>query len=109
MKDTTMEVEVECEKWAKLNRNFIGYYRVLYAPEYLDAFLPDVASREMSELDRLNLVDDLMASVQAGHTSASVALNFISEGLRHDESYVVWSCVVNCFGKVRREWTNLES
>ena len=52
----------------------------------------------MSELDRLNLLDDLMASVQAGHTSASVALNFISEGLRHDESYVVWSCVVNWDG-----------
>ena len=57
--------------------------------------------REMSELDRLNLLDDLMASVQAGHTSASVALNFISEGLRHDESYVVWSAVVNCFGKIK--------
>ena len=55
----------------------------------------------MPELDRLNLLDDLMASVQAGHTSASVALNFISEGLRHDESYVVWSAVVNCFGKIK--------
>ena len=47
MRETTMEVEVACEKWAKLNRDFIGYYRVLYAPDYLDAFLPAVASRHV--------------------------------------------------------------
>jgi puromycin-sensitive aminopeptidase len=101
MKDETMDITVECNSWAKLNHDFIGYYRVEYDPAYLDAFLPDISSHKISELDRLSLLDDLMASVQAGRTSADVALKFISTGFRHDESYVVWSCVNNCFSKLR--------
>jgi puromycin-sensitive aminopeptidase len=101
MKDKTMDITIECGSWTKLNHNFISYYRVQYEPAYLDAFLPDILSHKISELNQLSLLDDLMAAVQSGRTSADVALKFISTGFRHNESYVVWSCGNNCFSKLR--------
>ncbi len=74
--------------------------RVQYEPSYLDSFLPSIASGELSELNRLSLLDDLTASVQSGRTSADVVLKMISEGFRHDESYVVWSAIANFFSKL---------
>jgi puromycin-sensitive aminopeptidase len=100
MEDETMNITIECGSWIKLNHDFIGYYRVQYEPDYLNAFLPDISSHKMSELNRLSLLDDLMAAVQCGRISTNVVLKFISTGFRLEESYVVWICINNCFSKL---------
>ena len=77
------------DTWVKLNNKFIGYYRVQYSPEYLQTFVKDIESKAMTELDRLSVLDDTMALVQAGKVSTDVALRLISSFVNED-SYVVW-------------------
>ena len=66
------------DDWVKLNSGFIGYYRVSYSPEYLLGFKSALERKSLPELDRLNILDDLVALVQAGRVSSDVPLNMIT-------------------------------
>ncbi len=97
---TKLKVKNPSGGYIKLNDKFIGYYRVQYPPEYLEKFLPDIESKKLEELNRLSVLDDLMAIVQAGRASTDVALNMIKR-CTGEESYVVWRCINNFFSKLR--------
>ncbi len=86
--------------YVKINSSFIGYYRVQYPPAYLEKFVPDIESKSMAELDRLGVLDDMMALVQAGRTPTDVALGIIRKCAGED-SYVVWRCINSFFSKLR--------
>lgn len=44
--------------WLKLNANFTGFYRVLYAPELFGKFYEAIRLNQVSIGDRLNLLDE---------------------------------------------------
>jgi puromycin-sensitive aminopeptidase len=104
LRDNSMDIVVEdqpSDAWVKVNHNYVGYYRVQYPSEYMERFVPDINSRKLNELDRLGLLDDLMAMVQAGRVSTTVPLKLIGSGFKSENSYVVWRCINGCFGKLR--------
>ncbi|TRY77959.1 hypothetical protein TCAL_11219 [Tigriopus californicus] len=99
-----LEMEVTLENtpedaWVKLNPEYMGYYRVQYPENYMVKFSPDIASKKLSELNRLALLDDLMAFVQAGRVKTSLILEMI-RNIKNEDSYVVWRSVGECFGKL---------
>ena len=87
------------DDWVKLNNDFIGYYRVQYQEEYLKRFQKANESKELSELNRLSLLDDTMTLVKAGRVSADVVMQMIS-GFKGEDSYVVWRSINSCFAKL---------
>ncbi len=70
---------VDATQWVKLNPGTIGFYRVQYPTEMLEDFLSGIRTKSMPPLDRLGLLDDLFALVQAGQ-SPTTDVNFFLLG-----------------------------
>ncbi|XP_046837634.1 puromycin-sensitive aminopeptidase isoform X1 [Vespa velutina] len=85
--------------WLKINPGAIGFYRTRYSPEAMSLFLPAIKDHTLPPLDRLGLLDDLFAMVQAGHASTVEVLRFM-QAFKHEDNYTVWSSIVNCIGKI---------
>jgi aminopeptidase N len=86
-----------CGEAVKVNLGDIGYYRVDYGPNSraaLTAALP-----EMTPEDRLNIIADGWALVQAGRAEPSSYLALI-EKLRSDDRRAVWDQVVNALTRL---------
>ncbi|XP_063975639.1 puromycin-sensitive aminopeptidase isoform X2 [Diachasmimorpha longicaudata] len=111
MSDRTKEVvikDVPEGSWIKINPGTIGFYRTRYTPEALSSLMPVVKDRSLPPLDRLGLLDDLFAMVQAGHASTVEVLRFM-EAFQLEDNYTVWSSIVSSFGKIGILLSNLES
>ena len=94
-------VTLENIKWFKLNPDFVGYYRVHYKNQKdLDALKKAIENKVLSEVDRLGLIDDTYALVQAGKATTDDALELI-KACKNETSYVVWSCIIKCLGCLR--------
>jgi len=88
--------------WYKVNAGFVGYYRVKYEnPEDLLQLRPAIEEKTLSEVDRLGLMDDLFALVQAGKTDTVSALKLMEAFKANEDSYVVWSSIDNCLSKLK--------
>ncbi|XP_046484591.1 puromycin-sensitive aminopeptidase isoform X1 [Neodiprion pinetum] len=85
--------------WVKINPGTIGFYRTRYSPEALSLLLPAVKDRTLPPLDRLGLLDDLFAMVQAGHASTVEVLRLMY-AFQAEDNYTVWSSIVNSLGKL---------
>lgn len=71
--------DVGADDWVKINPGTIGCYRTQYPPEMLEQFIPAIKNKSLPPLDRLGLLDDLFALVQAGQTSTvEVYMNIFS-------------------------------
>lgn len=92
--------DVEPSEWVKLNPESIGYYRTQYTAPMLDQFLPEISHNKMHALDRLGLLDDLFALVQAGR-SASVDALKVMDACRNECDYTVWSSITNFLSKLQ--------
>jgi puromycin-sensitive aminopeptidase len=62
--------------WVKINPGTIGFYRCDYPPEMLREFVPAITDKTLPPLDRLGLVDDLFALVQAGQSPTVEVCDF---------------------------------
>ena len=60
-----------------------------------------IRDQKLSEVDRLGLLDDMFALVQAGKASTVDALKLMDAFKDREESYVCWSAIVNCLVKLR--------
>ncbi|XP_062708639.1 puromycin-sensitive aminopeptidase isoform X3 [Aedes albopictus] len=103
MDKETVEVEVDNvdpAHWVKLNPASIGYYRTQYPADMLDKFLPEISSNSMQPLDRLGLLDDLFALVQAGRSSTVDALK-VMDACQNEHDYTVWSSISNFLTKLQ--------
>lgn len=60
--------ELKENEWVKINPGTVGYYRTKYTPAMLEKFIPAIKDLSLPPLDRLGLLDDLFAMVQAGLT-----------------------------------------
>ena len=62
---------------------------------------PAIESQTLDETDRLGIMDDLFALVTAGKMDTVSALKVIEAFKANEESYVVWSSITNCLGKLK--------
>ncbi|XP_055608301.1 puromycin-sensitive aminopeptidase [Uranotaenia lowii] len=105
---TEVTVEnVEPTDWVKLNPESIGYYRTQYTAQMLDQFLPEISCNKMHALDRLGLLDDLFALVQAGRSSTVDALK-VMDACRNECDYTVWSSISNFLSKLQLLLSNTD-
>lgn len=91
--------EVGPQDWIKVNPGTIGFYRTQYPPEMLERLVPAVQDKSLPPLDRLGLLDDLFANVQAGHTSTAEALKLL-QAYEDETDYTVWSSISNILTKL---------
>lgn len=94
-------------EWVKVNPSTVGYYRTRYTPELLNNFVPSISSRTLPPLDRLGLLDDLFALVQAGLSSTDEVLNLML-AMTDEDNYSVWSSMSNVLGKLAILLSNVE-
>lgn len=94
-------------EWVKVNPSTVGYYRTRYAPELLKSFIPSISSRTLPPLDRLGLLDDLFALVQAGLSSTDEVLRLML-AMTDEDNFSVWSSMSNVLGKLAILLSNVE-
>ncbi|KAM7358359.1 puromycin-sensitive aminopeptidase [Cochliomyia hominivorax] len=93
----SMEVvleDVSADDWIKINPGTVGYYRTRYSKEMLEKLMPAVRNMELPPLDRLGLIDDMFAMVQAGQASTAEVLELI-DSYRNETNYTVWTAITN--------------
>ncbi|XP_055385276.1 puromycin-sensitive aminopeptidase [Condylostylus longicornis] len=86
--------------WIKINPGTVGYFRTSYTSEMLLQLIPAVKSMQLPALDRLGLIDDLFAMVQAGQAKTADALKLI-DAYRNETNYTVWSSITNSLCKLQ--------
>lgn len=91
--------DVGVNDWIKINPGTIGFYRTQYSPDMLERLIPAVQDKSLPPLDRLGLLDDLFAMVQAGHASTVEVLKLL-EAFVDETDYTVWSSVSNILTKL---------
>lgn len=100
-KSMTIELDnVEESDWVKVNPGTVGYYRTRYTPEMLDQLRPAIRNQTLPPLDRLGLIDDLFALVQAGRAPTTEVLKLI-DAYRNESNYTVWSSITNSLAKLQ--------
>lgn len=88
------------EKWVKLNPGTVSYYRTRYTSDMLMQFVPSVKDMTLPPLDRLGLIDDAFALVQAGQISTVDVLQLI-DAYRNEENFTVWTAITNSLSKMQ--------
>ncbi|XP_076622057.1 puromycin-sensitive aminopeptidase isoform X2 [Colletes latitarsis] len=91
--------DVPESSWVKINPGTIGFYRTYYSPEALSLLLPAVKDRALPPLDRLGLLDDLFAMVQAGRASTVEVLQLM-QAFQKEDNFTVWSSIDNTIRKI---------
>ncbi|NP_001268818.1 puromycin-sensitive aminopeptidase-like isoform X1 [Bombyx mori] len=87
------------DSWIKLNPGTVGYYRTRYPAELLEQLVPAIRDGSLPPLDRLGLLDDCFALVQAGHTHTADSLKLM-EAFSNETNFTVWSTIANCMSKL---------
>ncbi|CAG4947451.1 unnamed protein product [Parnassius apollo] len=85
--------------WVKLNPGTVGYYRTRYSAVMLEQLVTAIRDGSLPPLDRLGLLDDCFALVQAGHTQTSESLKLM-EAFSNETNFTVWSSISNCMSKL---------
>lgn len=85
--------------WIKVNPGTIGFYRTQYTGDMLEKFIPAIKDKSLPPLDRLGLLDDLFAMVQAGHTSTVEVLKLMT-AFEDETNYNVWCSISNVLSKL---------
>lgn len=88
------------EKWVKLNPGTVSYYRTRYTTEMLMQFVPAIKDMTLPPLDRLGLIDDAFALVQAGQISTVDVLQLI-DAYRNETNFTVWTAITNSLSKMQ--------
>jgi len=98
---------ISSDDWVKVNPSTIGYYRTRYTPELLINFVPSISSKTLPPLDRLGLLEDLFALVQAGLSSTDDMLR-IMLAMTDEDDYFVLICICRVLGKLTALLSNVE-
>uniref|UniRef100_A0A336M9D9 Aminopeptidase n=1 Tax=Culicoides sonorensis TaxID=179676 RepID=A0A336M9D9_CULSO len=101
----TIEITLENvsqSDWIKINPGTVGFYRTQYLPEMLNDFENHkvIENKILSPLDRLGLLDDLFALVNAGKVKTVDYLKFLMQYTNETE-YVVWRTISSNISKLR--------
>lgn len=99
-KETEVTIpNVGANDWIKVNPGTVGFYRTQYSPELLEKFIPAIKDKSLPPLDRLGLLGDLFAMVQAGHTNTVEVLKLL-EAYEDEDDYTVWSSISSVIVKL---------
>jgi puromycin-sensitive aminopeptidase len=98
-KSITMDNVSESD-WVKVNPGTVGFYRTRYTPEMLSQLIPAIKNKTLPPLDRLGILDDLFAMVQAGHSETPEVLKLLLAFADGEDNFTVWSNVNSCLGKL---------
>ncbi|XP_075978540.1 puromycin-sensitive aminopeptidase [Anticarsia gemmatalis] len=102
LENRTQEVvlkNVAESSWVKLNPGTVGYYRTRYPASMLAQLVTAIRDGSLPPLDRLGLLDDCFALVQAGHTQTAESLKLM-EAFSNENNFTVWSSISNCMSKL---------
>ena len=77
------------ETWFKVNTDQTGFYRVNLSPDDWAALIPAIASRTLSDTDRLGVQNDAYALSRAGYLPVSQFLA-IAEAYKDETDASVW-------------------
>lgn len=91
--------DVSENSWVKINPGTIGFYRTYYSQEAMSLLLPAVKDRALPPLDRLGLLDDLFAMVQAGRASTVEVLQLV-QAFQEEDNFTVWSSIDSSLRKI---------
>ena len=83
----------------QMNPGQVGFYRTCYQPDLLKQLVSAIDHQTLPPLDRLGLLDDLFALVQAGHSSTVEALTLL-EAFANEDQYTVWNRVCSALSKL---------
>lgn len=86
--------------WVKLNPSNLGFYRVHYSSEMLESIMPAIADLSLQPIDRLGLLDDLFALVQAGYSRSDKILELLLT-MSNEDSCMVWSMMSRVLKKLK--------
>ena len=87
--------------WIKLNPGQSGFYRVAYSDELWNRLAEGVKRGELSEADRIGLLDDSLALAKAGYMKTSQALDMIAAQKNNKEfDGNVWSVIISNLGAI---------
>ncbi|XP_033222097.1 puromycin-sensitive aminopeptidase-like isoform X2 [Belonocnema kinseyi] len=93
--------------WIKVNPGTIGFYRTRYSSDLLELLVPAIKKRELPALDRLGILDDMIAFAQAGQTSTVEVLKLL-QAFQAEVNTTVWSNIVSCLDKIGLLVENLD-
>ncbi|XP_071792153.1 puromycin-sensitive aminopeptidase-like [Asterias amurensis] len=105
---TTVTLEdIKPDQWIKLNPGTIGFYRVHYSSEMLDALLPGIRDGSLPPRDRLGLENDLFALAKAGQANTVDVLK-VMEAFSNETNYTVWTELATNLGTLSKLLTNTD-
>ena len=81
--------------WFKLNPSLYGFYRVNYPVDMWKALGQAVKNKTLEPLDRLQLIDDILALNLAGIVSVAEVLKML-QNYDDEDDYVAWCGVDKC-------------
>ena len=82
----------DCDAVIKANANDTGYYRVLYEPGLFHKLQQHI--NQLPAADRLELLHDTWAMVEAARSPASIYLDLL-ESIRGEKSFAVWQEILS--------------
>jgi puromycin-sensitive aminopeptidase len=95
------------DDWVKLNPGATGFYRVDYPDSMLSRLIPVISSKQLPEVDRLQLQSDLFALVVSGQKSTSSFLRFL-KAYSNEDNYYVWNSIDSSIGSINNLMTNTD-
>eukprot|EP01083_Nonionella_stella_P065979 173349_1 len=101
MTERSMKLELAGDvKWYKLNATASGVYRVNYPIEAIERLKEAVRSKELSALDRMNLISDVASMAKAGYCSATLVLE-LAKAFEAEDSQPVWAVVASSLASIK--------
>lgn len=100
----TIEVDDNVE-WIKFNPTQTGFYRVQYPASYYSSLVTAIQNQSLPAIDRLGVVEDVVALARAGYLSSTSALEILS-AFSNETNYTVWTSVSD---KLDAFWQILKS
>jgi len=85
----------------KFNIGQASLYMVAYPDDYLEKLKEKVVSRQLNDVERLGLIDDIYQLARAGHGNVIDVLDLTFK-LGNEESLVVWEAIAGQFGNIRK-------
>ena len=93
--------------WIKVNPGTVGFYRTRYSSDLLELLIPAIKNWELPPLDRLGILNDMLAFAQAGQTSTIEVLKLL-QAFQFEVNSTVWSSIINCLDKIGLLVDNLD-
>jgi len=81
--------------WVKVNAGAYGFYRTRYSSDLLKKLATAVGAGKLSVMDRLTIIDDILAMVKSGYSPTTDLLELLA-GYANEEEYSVFVSLRHC-------------